>query len=148
VSFPATVAPRRPTRKLLLERAAWKASGRRHQDPHNPSVSITILHISAVGGLVVLGRSAGDDPGVHIMLRSARLRSSAMAAIDLEELSDQERQLVVQFVALLRRARQDQDLRTELLARWEGIRAAPHPMTPRDADALAAEAIAYVRSHQ
>jgi hypothetical protein len=70
-----------------------------------------------------------------------------MAGIDLEGLSEDERQLVAQFVAILRRTRTAPDARAELIRHWEAIRSAPDVITPDEADALAAEAVAYVRAN-
>ena len=70
-----------------------------------------------------------------------------MAGIDVDGLTEDERRLVAQFVSILRRARKDPEARTDLLRHWEAIRNAPDPMTPDEADALAAEAVAYVRRH-
>ena len=72
---------------------------------------------------------------------------SDMSGIDLESLSEDERQLVVQFVTILRRARKDSAARADLLRHWEAIRNAPDVVTPEQAEALAAEAVAYVRAH-
>ncbi len=68
-------------------------------------------------------------------------------SIDVEGLSDDDRQLVKQFIGLLRRTHKEPDARADLLRHWEAIRNAPDVITPDEADALAAEAVAYVRAH-
>jgi hypothetical protein len=69
------------------------------------------------------------------------------AIVSVEDLSEDDRELVVQFVGFLRRTRRDPDARADLLRHWEAIRNAPDVLTPEEADALAAEAVAYVRAH-
>jgi hypothetical protein len=69
-----------------------------------------------------------------------------MARIDIEGLSEDERQLVAQFISILRRTRKDPGARADLLRHWDAIRNAPKTLASNEADALAAEAIAYVRS--
>jgi hypothetical protein len=67
--------------------------------------------------------------------------------IDVEGLSEEDCRLVAQFVGYLRRTPRDPDVRAFLIRHWEVIRNAPDVLTPDEADALAAEAVAYVRAH-
>jgi hypothetical protein len=70
-----------------------------------------------------------------------------MSRIDTEDLSEDECRLVAHFVAFVRRTRTEPDARAELLKHWEAIRTAPDVITPEEAEALAAEAVAYVRAN-
>jgi hypothetical protein len=65
--------------------------------------------------------------------------------LDLSELSDEDREALVRVFEALRRARRDKVARKSFADFWDKVRATRSPMAEEEADALAAEAVAFAR---
>jgi hypothetical protein len=72
-------------------------------------------------------------------------RSTVVRTIDFDDLTDEERRLVVHFVELLRRTRGKREALSEFGGLLEKLAQRPDAMTQEEAEALALEAQRAVR---
>lgn len=67
------------------------------------------------------------------------------SALDISDLSEADRAAVIEMVEGIRRVRRGESPPKRFAQFWDKFRAARSPMSEEEADALAAEAVAYAR---
>jgi hypothetical protein len=84
------------------------------------------------------------------MLDSAltKVRRKSMQSVNLEGLTEDERELLAQFADLLRASRGKREAQTEFGRLLDKLASLPNTMTEQEAEALALEAVAFARGRQ